>query len=195
MTFSLQKTISAFTKSKSKDLQLYMEPIANHLMLLNADDKVSVGNFKAFHEPIMATSEAAMPVNYREQSGAAASPVVSGEQNTLLTSNLSERSKQVSAPQHQKLPSSQNLVVKSSQHSPILEPVVLIAAVKDPIAKQVEKGDLGSCHSPKLSPATLDENFAAAKVSAIIPILNILLCLIIWWSNQASIDPFLSLRS
>ncbi len=61
-----------------------------------------------------------MPVVSGEQSGAAASPVVSGEQNTLLTNNLLERSKQVSAPQHQNLPSSQNMVVKSTQHSPIL---------------------------------------------------------------------------
>jgi hypothetical protein len=100
-----------------------------------------------------------------EQSGAAVSPVISGEQNTPLTNNLSgERSKQVSASQHQNLPSSQNLVVKSSQHSPILEPVVLLkATVNDPIAKKVEKGDLGPCHSPKLSPVNLDENFAAAN--------------------------------
>jgi hypothetical protein len=110
----LQETISAFTKSKSKDLQLCMEPIANCLMQLNADDKFSVGNFKALHDSIMATLGAAMPVVSREQSGAAASPVVSGEQNTQLTSNLLERSKQVRAPQHQNLPSSQNLVVKSS---------------------------------------------------------------------------------
>ncbi len=80
-----------------------------------------------------------------------------------MTSNLLERSKQVSAPQHQNLPSSQNLVVKSSQNSPILEPAVQKAAVKDPIAEQVEKGDLGPCHSPQLSPVNLDENFAAAN--------------------------------
>ncbi len=80
-----------------------------------------------------------------------------------MTSNLSERSKQVSAPQHQNLPPSQNLVVKSSQHSPILEPMVLKAAVKNHIAKQVEKGDLGPCHSPKLSPVNLDQSFAAAN--------------------------------
>jgi hypothetical protein len=55
------------------------------------------------------------------------------------------------------------MVIKSSQHSPILEPVDLKAAVKDPIAEQVEKGDLGACHSPKLSPVNLDENFVAAN--------------------------------
>ncbi len=54
-------------------------------------------------------------------------------------------------------------MVKSSQHSPTLEPGVLKAAVKDPIAEQVEKGDLGPCHSPKLSPVNLDENFVAAN--------------------------------
>ncbi len=91
------------------------------------------------------------------------SPVVSGEQNTPLTNNLSERSEQVSAPQHQNQPSSQNMVVKSTQHSPILEPAVLKAAVNDPIAKNIEKVDLGPCHSPKLSPVNLDENFAAAN--------------------------------
>jgi hypothetical protein len=112
----LQRTISAFTKSKSKHLMLYMEPIANRLMQLNADDKFSVSNFKELHEFIMATSGAVTPVVSGEQSGAATSPVVSGEKNTPLTSNLSERSKQVSAPQHQNLPLSQNLVVKSSQH-------------------------------------------------------------------------------
>ncbi len=159
----LQKNISAFTKSKSKDLQLYMEPIANLLMQLNADDKFSVGNFKALHESIMATSGALTPVVSREQYGAAASPVVSSEQNTPLTRNLSERSRQVSAPQHQNLPLSQNLVVKSSQHSPILEPAVQKSAVKDPIAEQVKKGDSSPCHSPKLSPVNLDENFAAAN--------------------------------
>ncbi len=37
------------------------------------------------------------------------------------------------------------------------------AEVKELIAKQVEKGDLGPCHSPKLSPVNLDENFAAAN--------------------------------
>ncbi len=93
------------------------------------------------------------------------SPVISGDQNTLLTNNSSgERSKQVILPQHQNLPLSQNLVVKSSQHSPIPEPAVLLkAAVNEPIAKKVEKGDLGPCHSPKLSPVNLDENFAAAN--------------------------------
>ena len=89
----LQRTISAFTKSKSKHLMLYIEPIANHLRQLNADDSVSVCNFKALHESIMATSGAATSVVSGEQSGAAASPVVSGEQNTPLTNNLSERSK------------------------------------------------------------------------------------------------------
>ena len=54
-------------------------------------------------------------------------------------------------------------MVKSTQHSPILEPGVHKAAVNDPIAKKVEKGDLGPCHSPKLSPVNLDENFAAAN--------------------------------
>ncbi len=126
----LQETISAFTKSQSKGLQLYMEPIANCLIQLNADDNFSVGNLKALHESIMATSGAATPVVSRELSGAAASPVISGEQNTPMTSNLSgERSKQVSAPQHQNLPPSQNLVVKSRQHSPILELAVKKAAV------------------------------------------------------------------
>ncbi len=161
----LQRTISAFTKSKSKHLMLYIEPIANRLMQLNGDDSVSVCNFKALREYIMANLGAATSVVSGEQSGAAASPVISREQNTPLTNNLSgKRSKQVSTPQHQNLPSSQNLVVKSSQHSPILEPVVLLkAAVNDPIAKKVEKGDLGPCHSPKLSPENLDENFAAAN--------------------------------
>jgi hypothetical protein len=163
----LQRTISAFTKFKSKHLMLYVKPITNHLMQINADDSVSVCSFKALHESIMATSGAATSVVSGEQSGAAASPVISGEQNTPLTNNLSgERSKQVSALQHQNLPSSQNLVVKSSQHSPILEPAVLPkAAVNDPIAKKVEKGDLGPCHSPKLSPVNLNENFAAANES------------------------------
>jgi hypothetical protein len=55
------------------------------------------------------------------------------------------------------------MVVKSTQHSPILEPAVLKAAVSNLIAKKVEKGDLGPCHSPKLSPVNLDENFAAAN--------------------------------
>ncbi len=41
------------------------------------------------------------------------------------------------------------------------------AAVKDPIARQAEKGDLGPCHSPKLSPVNLDENFAAANEVAV----------------------------
>jgi hypothetical protein len=58
---------------------------------------------------------------------------------------------------------SQNLVVKSSLHQPILEPAIVKAAVKDTIAKQVEKGDLGPCHSPKLSPVNLDEYFVAAN--------------------------------
>jgi hypothetical protein len=81
-----------------------------------------------------------------------------------MTSSLSgESSKQVSAPQHQNLPSSQNLVVKSSQHSPILEHAVQKTPAKDPIAEQVEKEDLGPCHSPKLSPLNLDKNFAAAN--------------------------------
>jgi hypothetical protein len=142
---------------------LYIKPIANCLMQLNGDDSFSVSNLKALHESIMATSGAATSVVSGEQPGAAASPVVSGEQNTPLTNNLSERSKQISAPQHQNLPSSQNMVVKSTQHSPILEPAVLKAAVNDPIAKKVEKVDLGPCHSPKLSPVNLDENFAAAN--------------------------------
>jgi hypothetical protein len=102
----LQRTISDFTKSKSKHLMLYIKPIANCLMQLNEDDSFSVSNFKALHESIMATSGAATSVVSGEQSGAAASPVVSGEQNTPLTNNLSERPKQVSAPQHQNLPSS-----------------------------------------------------------------------------------------
>jgi hypothetical protein len=55
------------------------------------------------------------------------------------------------------------MVVKSTHHSPILEPTVLKAAVNDPIAKKVEKVDLGPCHSPKLFPVNLDENFAAAN--------------------------------
>jgi hypothetical protein len=112
MTF--RRLFYAVTKSKSKDLQLYMEPkIANRLMQLNADNKFSVCNLNALHESIMATSGAPTPVVSREQYGAAALPVVStGEQNTELTSNLLERSKQVSAPQHQNLPSSQNPVVK-----------------------------------------------------------------------------------
>ncbi len=75
--------------------------------------KISIGNFKALHESIMVTSGTPMPVVSREQYRAAASPVVSsGEQNTELTSNLSERSKQVSAPQNQNLSLSQNPVVK-----------------------------------------------------------------------------------
>ncbi len=41
----LQRTISAFTKSKSKHLMLYIKPIANRLMQLNGDDSVSVCNF------------------------------------------------------------------------------------------------------------------------------------------------------
>jgi hypothetical protein len=132
-------------------------------MQLNGDDSFSVSNFKALHEYIMATSGAATSVVSGEQSEAAVSPVVSGEQNTPLTNNLSERSKQVSAPQHQNLPSSQNMVVKSTQHSPILKPVVLKAAVNDPIAKKVEKVDLDPCHSPILSSVNLDKNFAAAN--------------------------------
>ncbi len=41
----LRRTISAFTKSKSKHLLLYTEPVANCLMqLIIADDKFSVGN-------------------------------------------------------------------------------------------------------------------------------------------------------
>ncbi len=159
----LQRTVSDFTKSKSKHLMLYIKPIANHLMQLNGNDSFSDSNFKALHESIMATSGAATSVDSGEQSGAAASPVVSGEQNTPLTNNLSERSKQVGAPQHQNLPLSQNMVAKSTQHSPNLEPAVLKAAVNDPIAKKVEKVDLGPCHSPKLSPVKLDENFAAAN--------------------------------
>jgi hypothetical protein len=112
----------------------------------------------------MATSGAATSVVSGEQSRTAASPVISGEQNTPLTNKSGERSKQVSAPQHQNLPSPQNLVVKSSQLSSILEPAVLLkAAVNDPIAMKVEKGDLGPCHSPKLFPVNLDENFAAAN--------------------------------
>jgi hypothetical protein len=75
----LQRTISAFTKSKSKHLMLYIEPIANCLMQLNGDDSFSVSNFKALHESIMATSGAATSVVSGEQSVAAASPVVSGE--------------------------------------------------------------------------------------------------------------------
>ncbi len=161
MIDDLQRTISDFTKSKSKQLMLFIEPIANLLMQLNRDDSFSVSNFKALHYSIMATSGAETSVVFGEQSGAAASPVVSGEQNTPLTNNLSEKSKQVSSPKHQNLPSSHNLVVKSTQHSPIVEPAVLRAGVNDPIAKKVEKGDLGPCHSPKLSPVNLDENFAA----------------------------------
>ncbi len=57
-----QRTISDFTKSKSKHLMLYIEPIANHLMQLNGDDSFSVSNFKALHESIMATSGAATSV-------------------------------------------------------------------------------------------------------------------------------------
>jgi hypothetical protein len=135
----LQRTISDFTKSKSKQLMLFIEPIANHLMQLNRDDSFSVSNFKALHESIMATSGAETSVVSGEQSGAAASPVVSGEKNTPLTNNLSERSKQVSAPKHQNLPSSHNLVVKSTQHSPIVEPAVLKAGVNDPIAEKLKK--------------------------------------------------------
>jgi hypothetical protein len=148
---------------KASLLMLYIKPNANRLMQLNADDSFSVFNFMALHESIMATLGATTSVVSGEQSGAAASPVVSGEQNTPLTSNLSERSMQVSAPQHQNLPLSQNLVVKSSQHSPILEPTVLKAAVNDPIAKKVEKGGLGPCHSSKVSPVNLDEKFVAAN--------------------------------
>jgi hypothetical protein len=87
----LQRTISDFTKSKSKHLMLYIEPIAIHLMQLNGDDSFSVSNFKALHESIVATSGAATSVVSGEQSGAAALPVVSGEQHTPLTNNLSER--------------------------------------------------------------------------------------------------------
>jgi hypothetical protein len=54
-------------------------------------------------------------------------------------------------------------VVKSSQHSSILEPALLKAAVNDPIAKKVERRKLGPSHSPKLSPVNLDKNFAAAN--------------------------------
>jgi hypothetical protein len=57
-----------------------------------------LANFKVLHKSIIATSGAPTPVVSRKQYGAAASPVVSGEQNTPLTSNLLERSKQVSAP-------------------------------------------------------------------------------------------------
>ncbi len=81
----LQRTISEFTKSKSKHFMLYIKPIANPLMQLNGDDSLSVSNFKALHESIMATSGALMLVVSGEQSGAVASPVVSGEQNTLLS--------------------------------------------------------------------------------------------------------------
>jgi hypothetical protein len=71
----LQRTISDFTKSKSKhSLMLYIKPIANHLMQLNGDDSFSVSNFKALHESIMATSGAATSVVSGEQSGAAALP-------------------------------------------------------------------------------------------------------------------------
>jgi hypothetical protein len=170
---------------------LYIEPIEKCLMQLDGDDSVSVCNFKALHESIMATSGAATSVVSGEQSGAAASPVISGDQNTPLTNNFSgEGSKQVISPQHQSLPSSQNLVVKSSQHSPIPEPAVqLKAAVNDPIAKKVEKGDLGPCHSPKISPVNLDESFAAANEVCVgnHPILRVLplivkcvLCLTNW---------------
>jgi len=85
----LQRTISDFTKSKSKHLVLYIKPIANRIIQLNGDDPFSVSNFKALHESIMTTSGAATSVVSGEQSGAAASLVVSGEQNTPLTNNLS----------------------------------------------------------------------------------------------------------
>jgi hypothetical protein len=73
MTF--RRLFYAFTKSKNNDLQFYMEPIANLLMQLNADNKFSVCNFNALHESIMATSGAPTPVVSREQSGAAALPI------------------------------------------------------------------------------------------------------------------------
>jgi hypothetical protein len=84
----LKRTISDFTKSKSKHLMLYIEPITNCLMQLNGEDSFSVSNFKALYESIMATSEAATSVVSGEQSGAAATPIVSGKQNTPLTNNL-----------------------------------------------------------------------------------------------------------
>ena len=53
------------------------------------------------------------------------SPLVSVEQNTPLTSNSSEMSKQIRSPQQQNQLLSRNLEVKSSQKLPIVEAEVL----------------------------------------------------------------------
>jgi hypothetical protein len=82
------------------------------------------------------------------------SPLASGEQNTPLTSNISDKSKQVSTPQQQNQVSSLNLEVKSSPKLLISESV---------IPKETASKLLPEQASPKLDPVNLEDNFAAAN--------------------------------
>ena len=112
----LLRIMSAHTKSKCKYLALYIEPIAIFLMVLMYNENFRVEKFIEPHSSIMATASAARPL-------------VSGEQMTLLTSNLSDRSMQDNAPQQQKLISPQNLKLESIQLESIQEQTVLEGGV------------------------------------------------------------------
>ena len=108
--------IQVFTKSKSRRLAICVEPIAILLMQLIQDDNVSVGKLRALQES---------KTTWGTKTEAPALPLVSVEQNTPLTSNLSEMSKQIRSPQQQNQLLSHNLEVKSSQKLPIVEAEVL----------------------------------------------------------------------
>ncbi len=98
------RIILIYAKSKDKLflLALYIEPIASRLMLLMDDEAFHVEKCIELHYSIMATASAA-------------TPLVSGEQATPLTINLSDRSKQDNAHQQQKLLSPQNMKPESIQ--------------------------------------------------------------------------------
>jgi hypothetical protein len=128
-----------------------LKPIAILLLILMDDENFRVDMFIELLPSMMVTASAA-------------TPLVSGEQHTPLTSNLSDRSKQDNSPQQQKLLSPHNLKPEAS----IQEQTLLDGGVLGHIEEQVKVGDLGKClSSPVFTPINLEQNFAAANVGGV----------------------------
>ena len=174
MKAELLHVVRVYTKSRKEKLHLNVKPIAIILMQLIKDDNFSVGRLKALHESTVPPSESASHgISDMPKNAPVPSPLASGEQNTPLTSKISDKSKVASTPQQQNQLSSLNLEVKLSpnllplQASPKLDPVDLednFAAATEAVPGNEQKFD---------SPSSPENKVTVYELSSYIPKVNI----------------------
>ncbi len=154
----LVRLISDYTKAQGSKahLYVYIEPIAIMLLAVMDDEYFQHDKFIELHSSIMATASAA-------------TPLVSGEQTTPLTSNLSDRQQNLLSPGAQPQPKLNSMGESQRQAQPQsfpgADPQPKLNSVRESQQQAEEVGDVGACDSyPGLLPVDLDQNFAAANV-------------------------------